>query len=130
MSETAKAADDWEVFLDEFTARLTTSVYPLALRLGGACSWLDLEIDLWTALADTARRWRQELPRAGSADDLDMLWGIFLVELTRTAFQVARRQGASEGPRDGEAGLYRAVHAAVAAAGRETSRPFARPGDS
>jgi hypothetical protein len=42
--------------LDNFAAELTTAVYPVALRHGIGGSWVDLELDLWKALAETVKQ--------------------------------------------------------------------------
>ena len=47
---------DQEACLDNFAAELTTAVYPVALRHGGGGSWVDLELDLWKALAETVKK--------------------------------------------------------------------------
>jgi hypothetical protein len=49
--------------LETLAAELTLAAYRVALRTRTEGTWLDLELDLWRALADTARTWGQELPR-------------------------------------------------------------------
>ena len=53
-----------ETFLEDFTAELTEVAYLAALRYGVGGSWVDLKLDLWQALADTVRKWRN-CPRDG-----------------------------------------------------------------
>ena len=43
--------------LDTLAAELTLAAYRVALRTRTEGTWLDLELDLWRALADTARTW-------------------------------------------------------------------------
>jgi hypothetical protein len=43
--------------LDNFVAELTSAAYFVAIRHGTADTWLDLELDLWRALADTVKQW-------------------------------------------------------------------------
>ena len=43
--------------LDDFVADLTEAVYPIALRYKGDERWLDLELDLWQAMAQTVKKW-------------------------------------------------------------------------
>jgi hypothetical protein len=49
--------------LDTFAAELALAAYRVALRTRAEGTWLDLEIDLWRALADTTRAWEREWPR-------------------------------------------------------------------
>ena len=44
---------------DDFVAELTEAVYPIALRHNGGEKWLDLELDLWRAMAQTVQKWEQ-----------------------------------------------------------------------
>jgi hypothetical protein len=48
--------------LENFAAELTRAAYRVALRHGTAGMWVDLELDLWRALADTVKKWERELP--------------------------------------------------------------------
>jgi len=47
--------------LEVFVAELTLSAYRVALRTGTQGTWLDLELDLWRALAGTVKTWGSEL---------------------------------------------------------------------
>jgi hypothetical protein len=49
--------------LEDCAAQLTQAAYRVALRHGVEDSWLDLEIELWRALADGLKKWQQRLPR-------------------------------------------------------------------
>jgi hypothetical protein len=42
--------------LENIAAELTSAVYPLVLRHGFLASWLDLELGLWRALAETVKK--------------------------------------------------------------------------
>jgi hypothetical protein len=46
-----------DALLETLAAELTLAAYRVALRTRAAGTWLDLELDLWRALADTARTW-------------------------------------------------------------------------
>jgi hypothetical protein len=46
-----------DALLETLAAELTLAAYRVALRTRTAGSWLDLELDLWRTLADTARTW-------------------------------------------------------------------------
>jgi len=43
--------------LEGFAAELTLAAYRVALRTGTQGTWLDLELDLWRALADAVKTW-------------------------------------------------------------------------
>ncbi len=49
--------------LETFAAELTVAAYRVALRTRTQGSWLDLQLDLWRALADTVKTWERELPQ-------------------------------------------------------------------
>jgi hypothetical protein len=59
MNEHPLASDDRDALLDDFTAELARVAYRVALRHGTAGVWVDLELDLWRALADTVKTWGQ-----------------------------------------------------------------------
>jgi hypothetical protein len=57
----------WDGLLDTFAAELTHAAYHVALRHGAAATWLDLQLELWQALAVTVKQWGTEiLPRPGA----------------------------------------------------------------
>jgi hypothetical protein len=59
-----------DVLLESFAAELAFAAYRVALRTRTQGTWLDLELDLWRALADTVKTWREGIapvPRAGDA---------------------------------------------------------------
>ena len=58
------ATADRDALLDTFVAELTRAAYHVALRHGAAGMWLDLELELWYALADTVKQWGQKSPLA------------------------------------------------------------------
>jgi hypothetical protein len=45
--------------LETFVAELTLAAYDVALRARTRGTWLDLELDLWRALADTVKTWEE-----------------------------------------------------------------------
>jgi hypothetical protein len=49
-----------DALLENFAAELTDVAYPIALRHGGAGSWVDLELDLWRVLGETVKKWGQD----------------------------------------------------------------------
>jgi hypothetical protein len=46
-----------DAVLETLAAELTLAAYRVALWTRTKGTWLDLELDLWTALADTAKTW-------------------------------------------------------------------------
>ena len=46
-----------DALLETLVAELTRAAYHVALRHGAAGTWLDLQLDLWQALADTVKQW-------------------------------------------------------------------------
>ncbi len=57
MNEDFKTPVDREALLESFAAELTLAAYRVALRTRTQGTWLDLELDLWRALADTVKTW-------------------------------------------------------------------------
>jgi hypothetical protein len=49
-----------DALLESFAAELTLAAYRVALRTRMQGTWLDLELDLWRAPADTVKTWGQE----------------------------------------------------------------------
>jgi hypothetical protein len=47
------------VTLNNLAAAFTDAAYTVALRHAKPGSWLDLELDLWRALSETAQRWER-----------------------------------------------------------------------
>jgi hypothetical protein len=46
-----------DVLLETLAAELALAAYRVALRTRTQGTWLDLELNLWRALADTAKTW-------------------------------------------------------------------------
>jgi hypothetical protein len=57
MSDNLGTVFDRDRLLENFAADLTVAAYRVALRHGTAGTWVDLELDLWRALADTVKSW-------------------------------------------------------------------------
>jgi hypothetical protein len=55
---------DRDTLLDNFAAKLAQTAYCVALRTKPPGAWLDLELDLWRALADTIKTGRAHRPVA------------------------------------------------------------------
>jgi hypothetical protein len=63
MNGDIQAPIDRDAQLETFTAELTHAAYRVALRNRARGTWLDLELDLWRALADTVKTWERGLTR-------------------------------------------------------------------
>jgi hypothetical protein len=76
MNDNHHATRDRDTLLDNFAAELTRAAYSVALRHGTAGAWLDLELDLWRALADTVKQECSQAarqPTAARSESLDRL---------------------------------------------------------
>jgi hypothetical protein len=51
--------DSTTATLEDFAAELAEAAYPVALRRQPGRQWLDLELDLWHAMAQTVKSWQQ-----------------------------------------------------------------------
>ena len=57
MNATDATVADQDTFLDTVAAELTSAAYLAALGHGIQGSWIDLELDLWRALAHAVKQW-------------------------------------------------------------------------
>jgi len=55
MNGTLATPADRDAVLENFAAELALTAYCVALRTKAQGTWLDLELDLWRALADTVK---------------------------------------------------------------------------
>ena len=62
MNDNSGPTFDRDILLDNFAAELTRSAYRVVLRHGSAGTWLELELELWRALADTVKQWGRQPP--------------------------------------------------------------------
>jgi hypothetical protein len=62
MSDNHGASRNRDTLLANFAAELASAAYSVALRHGTAGMWVDLELDLWKALADTVKKWGRGSP--------------------------------------------------------------------
>ena len=67
MSDNPGASCNEDAVLENFAAELTLVAYRVALRHGTGGTWVDLELDLWKALADTVKTWGRESPPCSEA---------------------------------------------------------------
>jgi hypothetical protein len=69
MNGDSRTPVDRDILLETLAAELTLAAYRVALRTRTQGTWLDLELDLWRALADTARTWGAGIASAPMAVD-------------------------------------------------------------
>ena len=108
-----------DTLVDNFAAVLTRAVYPLVLRHGMRGSWLDMELGLWRALAQSVRKWAGEQPPAGPSDLFEVWREGFLVDLTEGAFYTAVKHGIKGSFLEVELDLYRAFRSVFRGFGPE-----------
>ena len=109
MSEIPETARNQDAWLEEFAAQLTRAVYSLALLHGLRGSWIELELELWRALAKTVDKWFRKRPPDASSDAFEEWRKGLLVDLTESAFFVAIKNGIEGAPLEVELDLYRAL---------------------
>jgi hypothetical protein len=63
MNRDILTALDRDALLETLAAEFTLAAYRVALRTTTAGTWLDLELNLWRTLADTARTWGEGIAR-------------------------------------------------------------------
>jgi hypothetical protein len=103
------AKRDRDTRLENFTAELTSAVYPVLHALGPKHGWLKLELGLWNELTETTMRWVRHRPRPVSADDFETWREGLVVDLTESAFHTALNNGIKGSLLDLGLVLYRAV---------------------
>src|SRR5262249_9150798 len=76
MNDTARATANRAVLFEAFVAELTSAAYHVALR-HGAGTWLDLQLRLLPALAETIEQWARKASPGQSATGLEgpTAWG-------------------------------------------------------
>jgi hypothetical protein len=70
MNDNVASPVDRDALLESFAADLTLAAYRVALRPRTRGSWLDLELDLWNALAEMVKTWGEgsaAAPQTGDA---------------------------------------------------------------
>jgi hypothetical protein len=69
MNQDFKTPVDRDAQLETFAAELTVAAYRVALRAKTQATWLDLELDLWSALAYTVKSWDSGMSSMPLSDD-------------------------------------------------------------
>ena len=60
MNEDLRTPVDRDALLETLAAELALAAHRVALRTRTQGTWLDLELGLWSALAEKVKRWDQE----------------------------------------------------------------------
>ena len=108
MRQLPDAAQGRDTRIENFVADLTGAVYPVVLRRQPKGSWLNVELGLWKALAETVHKWDPQRP-AVPAEELPAWRDSFLLELTESAFHVALVNGIKGSLLELELCLYRVI---------------------
>jgi hypothetical protein len=58
-----------DALLEALAAELTLAAYQVALRTRTEGTWLELQLDLWRAMADTVETWGEEMASVSVAGD-------------------------------------------------------------
>jgi len=87
MNTDKRPSCDWDTMLVAFAADLTNAAYGVALEHGMGGSWVDLELDLWKALAETVQKWGAALATGQLAEALDTTAATFREESTHAQRQ-------------------------------------------
>jgi hypothetical protein len=113
MSDNLGAVRNRDTLLEDFAAELTSAAYPLALRQGIRGSWIEVELGLWKALAETFRKRAGDWPPTGSPGEFKTWLRVLLADLTESAFCVAVKHGSKGSFRELELGMYRAFRLVI-----------------
>jgi hypothetical protein len=70
MNRDVETRVDRDAELESLAAELTLAAYRVALRTRTGGTWLDLELDLWRALADTVETWGEQIASVLVAGDV------------------------------------------------------------
>jgi hypothetical protein len=109
MSDNPCTASDLDIRPEDLAAELTSAVYPHVLGHGPKDRWIDVELALWRALAETVEEWARLRPTAAGSLALKVWRQNLLLNSTKNASSIALASGI-EGPLLAlERDLYRAV---------------------
>jgi hypothetical protein len=127
MNDNQRTPWDRNALLDNLAAELTRAAYSVALRHGLRCSWIEMELALWRALAETVNKWTWERPLAGPSDELEPWRQGLLLELTAKAYHVALKHGVKGSPFEMEWDLYRALGSVIEGTAGRAPAPRSAP---
>ncbi|HEV3078442.1 MAG TPA: hypothetical protein VGY66_01635 [Gemmataceae bacterium] len=122
MSNNQDTANNRDMLLENFAAELTSAAYFVALRHGMAGSWINVELGLWKALAETVKKWARECRPARSSDEFKVWQEGLLVDLTENAFHIAVKNGIRGSYLEVELCLYRTFRLVIRRVGQEALR--------
>jgi len=97
MNSNHRICSDKVFGFDRVTAELASAAYALALNRGVRGSWIELELDLWTAMRETMEDWANARRRFTFSQQFIVPQQGFVAELSERACAVAKRHGV-EGP--------------------------------
>jgi hypothetical protein len=85
MNNNTHDSADRDVLNDTFVARLARAAYEVALRHGGADTWLEVELDMWRALTAvvTASRF-QTIPSQSAIEQPSVMPGALVEPIRRS----------------------------------------------
>jgi hypothetical protein len=69
MNQYLRTPVDRDALLESLAAELSLAAYRVALRTRTRGTWLDLELDLWEALANTVKTWGEGIASVPLASD-------------------------------------------------------------
>jgi hypothetical protein len=113
MNDIRTVRRDRDIRLEDFAAELTNALYPLVLRREPTEMWVDVELGLWRALAQTVERRLRQRPAISWTEELEAWWQELVVDLTESAFSIALKIGIKKSPLGLELSLYRAVRVVI-----------------
>lgn len=58
------SAKDRDALLENLAAELTNAAYPVMLKHGMGRKWLEIELDLWTAMIESVKQMKPEILQA------------------------------------------------------------------
>ena len=99
--------------LTAFAADLTDAAYSVALRHGSNDSWIELQLDVWRAIAASVAEVQRSSPRSPSASEYLAWRDEFLSKLTDAAYRTVLYHGFHGRFLDVELDLYVALREVI-----------------
>ena len=107
MSDYRAAACNRDGRLENLAAEFTVAAYRFTLKYGTADAWIEVELSLWRTLVETVKKWVRQRPPVGFLVEFKTWREGFLLDLTKSAFDVAVKHGIKGSLLDVEFGLHR-----------------------
>jgi hypothetical protein len=92
MTDNDRAAREWNRALDRLAAEVTNTAYAIALRHRTCSSWVDLELNLWKALARTVRSWGVVSTASESSELIPIVVATIALMLARSCTKKASKR--------------------------------------